>query len=155
MATRPESQIAHAGGLRDQITRAVDRVRALATQARNALGRLFARRPQNVRAVLPLLFGAAIALAAGVAFLQLGQQMREGELVEYDDAVLLWVAEHRQPALNKFFLAITALGSWPVIALLTIGVCIGTLLAGERRLPTTLALAMIGAPPLTTCSRSV
>jgi undecaprenyl-diphosphatase len=109
---------------------------------------LFARRPKNVRAVVPLVLGAGVALAASVGFLELGQDIREGNFNEFDDAVLTWVAERRAPMLSSFFLAITALGSWPVMTLFTVGTCTGTLLAGERRLSATLALAMLGVPLL-------
>jgi undecaprenyl-diphosphatase len=132
--------------LRAGLARVIERTRALGARISHALDRLFARRPRNVRAVLPLVLGAGVALAAGVAFLELGERIRHGMLSEFDDAVLVSVAAQRSPALSKFFLALSALGSWPVMALLTIGACIGTLLAGERRLPTTLALAMLGTP---------
>jgi undecaprenyl-diphosphatase len=148
MTTRSESQPAQPGSLRDRLARALDRLRPLAVRARRMVERLLARHPRNVRAVARLLLGAAPVLVAGFAFLELGEEVREGELAQYDDAILLWLAEHRAPALNQFFLAITALGSWPVITLLSIGVCAGALLARERRLATTVAVAMIGVPLL-------
>jgi len=148
MTTRSQSQLAEPGTLRDRFARAIDWLRPLAARVRRTVERLLERHPKNVRAVARLLLGAAPALVAGFAFLELGEEIHEGELVRYDDAILLWLAEHRAPALNQFFLAITALGSWPVITLLTIGVCVGALLARERRLATTVALAMIGVPLL-------
>jgi undecaprenyl-diphosphatase len=148
MATRAHSQLAQPGTLRDRFARALDRIRHLAARARRVVGDLLARHPKNARSVARLLLGAAPVLVAGFAFLELGEEVREGELVRYDDAILLWLAEHRAPALTQFFLAITALGSWPVITLLTIGVCVGALLARERRLATTVALAMTGVPLL-------
>jgi len=117
--------------------------------------RLRARLPQNLHAVLPLVAGAAIALGSGLIFLQLGKQIGQGRIAELDDAVLLWIAERRGPALSKFFLAVTALGSWPVLVLLTIGICIGALLARQYRLTATLAIAMLGAPLLTDLLKSI
>jgi undecaprenyl-diphosphatase len=150
MGTRSGSHPLESGRLRARLGRVIDRARGLQTQLPLWLERLPVRRPQNWRAVLPLVLAAGVALAAGLAFLELGESIREGEFNEFDDAVLLWVAERRNPLLNTFFVAITALGSWPVIVLFTIGICVGALLAGKRRLPTTLALAMLGALLLST-----
>jgi undecaprenyl-diphosphatase len=137
--------IASMRGLGARLQRAVDGVRDW----------LLARRPKNVRAVVPLVVGAGLALAASVGFLALGQDIRAGEFNEFDDAVLTWVAQRRAPAWSQFFRAITALGSWPVMTLLTAGTCLGTVLAGERRLSATLALAMLGVPVLSQFFKSL
>jgi undecaprenyl-diphosphatase len=137
---------------RTRLARVIDRIRGLGARLLRAFDDvrdwLLTRRPESVRAVLPLVLGAGLALAASVAFLDLGQDIREGHFNEFDDAVLTWVAERRAPALSSFFLSITALGSWPVMTLFTFGTCVGTLLAGERRLSATLAIAMLGVPLL-------
>jgi undecaprenyl-diphosphatase len=155
MATRAQSQLAPAGTFRERLARAFDRVRALAGHARRALERLFERRPKNVRAVVPLVIGAGITLAAGITFLHLGKDIRDGDFNDFDDGVLLWVAERRNPVLSAFFVAMTALGSWPVMTVLALGTCTGTWLAGERRLSATLAIAMVGVPLLSHFSKSL
>jgi undecaprenyl-diphosphatase len=135
--------------LRARVFGVIERVRALLwSRVRPLADRLLRLRPSNVGAVLPLVAGAAVALAAGFSFLELAERVREGQINELDDAILVWVSERRGPLFTGFFVAITALGSWPVVTLLTVGVCVGTFLAGERRLPTTLALAVTGVPAL-------
>jgi undecaprenyl-diphosphatase len=104
--------------------------------------------PRTIRAALPLVGGAGTAFVAGVAFLDLAENVREGDITEFDDAVLRWVSERRGPLLTRFFRTVTLLGSWPVLTLLTSATSIGMLRAGERRRPVTLALSMIGAPAL-------
>lgn len=117
------------------------RLERFAARARAAL-------PYNAPNAWPLLLAAAIAFACGLVFLELGEEIAGGELSELDDGLLVWLAARRTPQLNGFFLAVTSLGSWPVLALLSVGVCTGSWLAGQRRLPLTLALAMLGVPAL-------
>jgi undecaprenyl-diphosphatase len=54
----------------------------------------------------------------------------------------------RSPVLTEFVRSITALGSWPVLGLLTLGVVIGSWLAGRGRPAVALAVAMAGVPLL-------
>jgi undecaprenyl-diphosphatase len=68
--------------------------------------------------------GLVLALLAGVAFLDLADDLREGDL------------------------AITALGAYAVLAILTIGTSVAMLLVGERRFAATLVVTMVGAPLL-------
>lgn len=110
--------------------------------------------PYNLRSAWPLLLGAGLALACGLVFLELGEEIGQGRLGELDDGVLLWLAQRRSARLNGFFLAMTALGSWPVLALLTVGICTGAWLMKERRLPITVALAMLGVPLWTSLLKS-
>jgi undecaprenyl-diphosphatase len=137
---------------RTRLARVIDRMRGLGSRLlrslQDARDRLLARRPKNLRAVVPLVLGAGLALAASFAFFELGRDIRKGDLSAFDDAVLTWVAERRSADWSEFFLSITALGSWPVMSVLTVGTCAATLLAGERRLPATLGLAMLGVPVL-------
>jgi undecaprenyl-diphosphatase len=88
-----------------------------------------------------------VALSAGIYFLDLADDMREGDTDRFD-AVLTWIAAHRSPALTKAFLSITALGAWPTLAILVIGISVAMLLAGERRFPLTLIVTMAGTPLL-------
>ena len=90
----------------------------------------------------------ALIAGAGLLFLELADDMREGDLDRFDTGVLAWIAHHRSPHLNYFFGAVTALGSWPVLAIMTVGVCIGTWLARRGRMALALAAAMTMAPVL-------
>ena len=141
------------------LARVIERMRGLGARLLRWLDgareSALARRPQNLAAVVPLVTGAGIALAAGVTFLHLGHDIREGDFNEFDDRVLLWVTERRRPVLSAFFVAMTSLGSWPVMTLLTVGTCLGTWLAGERRLSATLAIAMLGVPLLSQLFKTV
>jgi undecaprenyl-diphosphatase len=100
----------------------------------------------KTRAILPLVGGGVLALFAALGFLELSGEMREGEADRFDHAVLIWLSTHRSPALTSMFLSLTALGSWPVLVVLTAGTCIATWLKGERRFPLTLLAAVVGAP---------
>lgn len=109
----------------------------------------------RARSALLLAAGILLTAWAGLEFLDLADDIREGDTDRFDDAVLAWVATHRSPILTTFFRSVTALGSWPVLALLTAGTCAATLLVGERRFPLTLAVTMAGTPFLTMGMKAV
>lgn len=97
---------------------------------------------------LVLAAGAVLAGWAGMEFLDLADDIHEGDTDTFDNVVLHWVARHRSAAVTYIFLTITALGAWPVLSLLTLGTCTALLLSGERRFALTLLAAMVGAPIL-------
>jgi undecaprenyl-diphosphatase len=99
-------------------------------------------------AVSPVAIGAAVGACCAAAFLGLASEVAERETERLDSAVLLGVAGLRSPVLTEFFRSITALGSWPVLGLLTLGVVIASWLAGRGRPAVALAVAMAGVPLL-------
>jgi undecaprenyl-diphosphatase len=109
----------------------------------------------KTRQILPLVCGGALAFGAALGFLELGGELREGEVDHFDDAVLVWLSTHRSPALTSVFLSLTAFGSWPVLTILTAGTCVATWLKGERRFPLTLLAAVVGAPFLSWALKSL
>lgn len=92
--------------------------------------------------------GAAIALAAAVAFLVLAESILKEEAQQLDVAALRWLAAHRTPGLTQFFLAISALGSWLFISTLTLILCVAGLFVRARRAAATLLMAVLGIPML-------
>jgi undecaprenyl-diphosphatase len=102
----------------------------------------------RIRGPVWLKIGAAIALSAAVAFLVLAEWILKDEAQRLDVAALRWLATHRTPALTQFFLAITALGSWLFVTMLTLILCVAGLFVGARRAAATLLIAVLGIPPL-------
>jgi undecaprenyl-diphosphatase len=92
--------------------------------------------------------GAVLALGAGFAFLELAEEVRQGDVDAFDTAVLSWLAERRSPRLDALFLAVTALGSAPVLGVLTAGVVLPSFLARRLRPGLTLLVAVLGAAAL-------
>jgi undecaprenyl-diphosphatase len=90
--------------------------------------------------------GAALALAAAVAFLLLAEWILKDEAQQLDVAALRWLATHRTPGLTQFFLVISALGSWRFVGALTLILCVGGLFIRARRAAATLLVAVLGIP---------
>jgi undecaprenyl-diphosphatase len=109
----------------------------------------------KLRSVLPLGVGVAVSLCAAIYFLELADDMREGDVDRFDDGVLTWIAVHRSPAVAKVFLSITSLGAWPVLTIFTMGTSVAMLLAGERRVPLTLTVAMAGSALLSISFKTI
>jgi undecaprenyl-diphosphatase len=66
---------------------------------------------------LVIIVGALIAFAATWAFVEIAVAVQAGGAVQqFDDAVMLWLADHRMPLLEAFLIELTVLGSWVVIA---------------------------------------
>lgn len=99
-------------------------------------------------AVSPVAIGAVVGACCAAAFLGLASEVAERETDRLDGAVLIWIAGLRSSRLTEFFRSMTALGSLPVLALLTIGIVIASWLAGRRRPALALAVAMAGVPLL-------
>lgn len=100
----------------------------------------------RMRPVLILATGALLALLAGIAFLELADDVRDGDLDRFDDAVLVWIGAHRSPVLTEVILEITALGSGPVLGILAFGICGALLLAGQRRFSLVLVATLVSTP---------
>src|SRR5687767_10317765 len=94
--------------------------------------------PPELRKLLRLGVGLVVAACAGLAFLELADDLRDGETVQFDEGLLSWLATHRTATRTKIALALTALGSWPLLTLLTAGSCVALLLAGKHRFALTL-----------------
>jgi undecaprenyl-diphosphatase len=62
-----------------------------------------------------LVAGAALAVGATWAFVELAEVVREGATQEFDQAVLHWMAAHQTPTLQKVMFEITLLGTGIVL----------------------------------------
>jgi undecaprenyl-diphosphatase len=100
------------------------------------------------RRVSPLIVGGGLLGACALMFMELASEIAERETEQFDHQALNWFAQHRSPELTKFFLSVTALGSWPVLLLLTAGLSIGAWLASQRRAAVTLATTMGAVAPI-------
>lgn len=98
---------------------------------------------------LPYAIVAVAAAFLGLQFLELADQVREGDLDAFDARVLTWIAGHRSQPLTELFLAVTALGSSWVIGIVTVGVAGALALAGRGRMAAAVTAAVAGVPPLT------
>jgi undecaprenyl-diphosphatase len=99
-------------------------------------------------AVSRVAIGAVVGACCAAGFLGLASEVAERETERLDSAVLLWIAGMRSPLPTAFFRSITALGSWPVLGLLSAGVVIACWLGGRRRPALALVVAMVGVPLL-------
>lgn len=96
---------------------------------------------------------ALIVIAAGAwAFLALADEVREGETVPLDRAIMLLFRDPADPSrplgppgMDSAVRDITALGGWVVISLVTFGVVGRLLLAGRRRQAVLVLVAIVGA----------
>ena len=62
----------------------------------------------------------AVAVAAVALFTAIAGGVRRGWTQDFDDAVLRWLQLHRSPALDKFMLEMTVLGSGSVLIVMVI-----------------------------------
>jgi undecaprenyl-diphosphatase len=106
-------------------------------------------------AVSPVAIGAALGVCCAAAFFGLASEVAERETERLDSAVLLGIAGVRSALLTDFFRSITALGSGPVLGLLSVGIVIASWLAGRRRPALALAVAMLGVPVLSTALKTI
>jgi len=65
-----------------------------------------------------LLSGTALAIGCTWAFSELAQHVRRGTTQPFDDAVMHWIANHQNPAVQRAMLEITALGTGTVVAMI-------------------------------------
>ena len=65
-----------------------------------------------------LLAGAALAIGGTYAFAKFAGHVSSGKTQAFDDAVLLWIGEHRPVALEPVMLEITFLGTGSVVIML-------------------------------------
>jgi undecaprenyl-diphosphatase len=101
-----------------------------------------------VEATALLVVGAVVALASAALFLWLAHEVAGGAVQRFDERVLEWLETHRSAALTSFFLAITALGSTPVIVTLTLGVAIALYLGRHSGMALAVVLTVLGGTVL-------
>lgn len=64
------------------------------------------------------LIAGAIAAALGLwAFVQVAELVQDGATEQFDNAVMVWVRDHRIPWLERFMIEMTALGNWTVVGM--------------------------------------
>lgn len=91
-----------------------------------------------------LSFSFFVGLAAVWAFLELGDTVLDGETQRFDEAVVSWVATHRNEILDHVALEITALGNTLTLALVVIMVCTFLWLTHRRFSVALLIVGVIG-----------
>lgn len=66
---------------------------------------------------LVIILGAVVAFAGTWAFAEIADAIQDGDAIQrFDDAIMVWISEHRIPLLEAFLIELTVLGSWVVIA---------------------------------------
>ena len=82
---------------------------------------------------LVIIVGALVAFAGVWGFVEVAQAVGAGgALQRFDNAIMVWIAEHRMPLLEAFLIESTVLGSWVVIAIV-IGTAAVFLETAQRR----------------------
>lgn len=81
---------------------------------------------------LVLLTGLAIAAVALWGFVELAEEVLEGETRAFDRAVLRWVEAHATPWIDRVAIEVTALGETLVLTLLTVVSALLLRLGGHR-----------------------
>jgi undecaprenyl-diphosphatase len=96
--------------------------------------RFAARQVSSIYTALGLLIvaGALLAFAGTWAFAALAEEMREGTVQPFDDAVMRWASEHRLPWLETFLIELTVLGDW-IVVIVVVGVAALFLSLARRR----------------------
>lgn len=96
--------------------------------------RFAVRQVSSVYAALGLLIvaGATIAFAATWAFAALAEEMQEGTIQPFDEAVMQWASENRVSWLETFLVELTVLGDW-VVVFVVVGVAALFLSLAHRR----------------------
>jgi undecaprenyl-diphosphatase len=110
-----------------------------------------------VRAEAPLL--ALLALSSGLvlAFLQLADEMLEGEMEAFDQAILLWFRDPVDPDriigptwMHEMVRDVTALGSFALLGLIVTAVCLFLYLARKRSAAIFVLVSVLGGTALST-----
>ncbi|MFC7372844.1 phosphatase PAP2 family protein [Fictibacillus iocasae] len=81
---------------------------------------LFKKIPFPITPVLIVLIGFLSALGSLKLFLELAEEVREQEVLAFDQQIIQWVNGIREPVLNHIMVLITELGSKTALALLLI-----------------------------------
>lgn len=105
------------------------------------------RSPENVL----LYVGCAVAAALLTVFGILADQVVEGDTADFDRSVLMLFRDPATPQLpigpawfNESVRDVTALGSFPVLGILVIGIVLHLLMTGSRRTGLLIAISVIG-----------
>src|SRR5262249_43811884 len=116
-----------------------------------------ARQPMTPRrqAAGALLVGGGIAFLCGVLFLWLARAVWVGEVDRLDGRILIWLQDHRTPALNNFFIGVTQLGAAITLTLMALGIAGAMLLGGWRSMAATFVGAMVGGMALSSLLKVV
>ena len=79
--------------------------------------RFAARKVSSIYAALGLLIviGAAIAVLGTWAFAAIAEEMQEGTVQPFDEAVMQWASDNRVPWLETLLIELTVLGDWVVV----------------------------------------
>ena len=103
--------------------------------------RFAARQVSSIYAALGLLIvgAAAIAFAGAWAFATLAEEMQEGTIQPFDEAVMQWATDNRVSWLETFLIELTVLGDW-VVVFVVVGVAALFLSLAHRRWSVTLLL---------------
>jgi undecaprenyl-diphosphatase len=96
------------------------------------------------RATGVLLVGGGVVVFCVLAFVELSRNVASGVFDTIDHRVLEWFVSIRTPWWNEFFLSATNLGSFVIMAVLTLGVSVGLLLARHRGSAVALIASMLG-----------
>jgi undecaprenyl-diphosphatase len=111
---------------------------------------------------LKLLAGLGAVSAALLGFAELAEEVLEGETGAFDRAVLLAFRDRSDPSrllgpdwLHEAARDITALGSYPVLTLVTLGVAGFLALQGRRGAPTLVLASVLGGTVISTLLKSL
>lgn len=66
------------------------------------MAHVYLRKISSWREALPVLIGAALALWSAIEFLDLADDIREGETDRFDNTVLSWLAAYRSSLWTKW-----------------------------------------------------
>lgn len=85
--------------------------------------RFAVRKVSSIYAALGLLItiGGAIAVLGTWAFAEIAEEMQEGTVQPFDEAVMQWASENRVPWLETLLIELTVLGDW-VVVFIVVGV---------------------------------
>ena len=96
--------------------------------------RFAVRKVSSIYTALGLLVvaGAAIAVLGTWAFAEIAEEMQEGTVQPFDEAVMQWASEHRISWLETLLIELTVLGDW-VVVFVVVGVAALFLSLAHRR----------------------
>ncbi len=102
-----------------------------------------------------LVAGLLVSVLATVAFVEIAEEVAEGDTRRFDQAVLLWINAHSPGWLDEPMRAVTALGNYEVVLPLLIFSALAFYLKGRSISAALLAVSTIGGIVLTTVLKAV